>query len=213
MIGHRLRYTPILLLMLILLITLSGTSAEQSDHYIIIEEAPSFSEKIDPSLRKAIIAEEHMEVLVKLTSQVNTGRVAREAARGTSPGRHRRDAAGPAVTNQLQAVNLRELNLRRNEISDLAPLHALEKLEKLNLADNKISDLSALNGAVLSSLRHLDLSINEIDDLSALHWDRLENLSHLDIRFNYIRLQDEETADLLRNLEARGVEILAEPMY
>ncbi len=112
-----------------------------------------------------------------------------------------------------QAVNLRELNLRRNEISDLAPLHALEKLEKLNLADNKISDLSALNGAVLSSLRHLDLSINEIDDLSALHWDRLENLSHLDIRFNYIRLQDEETADLLRNLEARGVEILAEPMY
>lgn len=112
-----------------------------------------------------------------------------------------------------QAVNLRKLNLRRNEISDLTPLHALESLESLNLADNKISDLSALNGAVLSSLQHLDLSINEIDDLSALDWDRLENLSYLDIRFNYIRLQDEETADLLGNLEARGVEILAEPMY
>lgn len=112
-----------------------------------------------------------------------------------------------------QAVNLRELNLRRNEISDLAPLPALENLERLNLADNKISDLSALNGAVLSPLRHFDLSINEIDDLSALDWDRLENLSHLDICFNYIRLQDEETADLFRNLAARGVESLAEPMY
>lgn len=102
MICNRLRYPPILLLVLLLLISLSGTTAGQSDHYIIIEEVPSFSEKIDPSLREAITTEERVEVLVKLTSQVNTARVAREAARGISPGRRRRDAAGTAVTKQLQ---------------------------------------------------------------------------------------------------------------
>ncbi len=112
-----------------------------------------------------------------------------------------------------QAANLRELNLRRNEISDLAPLSALPHLETLILADNKIADISRLNGDVLSSLRHLDLSINEIKELAALDWDRLENLVHLDIRYNYISLQDEDVAGLLRALADRGVEVLAEPMY
>ena len=112
-----------------------------------------------------------------------------------------------------QAVNLRELNLRRNEISDLAPLSALPHLETLILADNKIADISRLNGDVLSPLRHLDLSINEIKELAALDWNRLENLVHLDIRYNYISLQDEDVAGLLKTLADRGVEVLTEPMY
>lgn len=113
-----------------------------------------------------------------------------------------------------QAVNLRELNLRRNEISDPSPLGDLSRLEVLILADNEIEDISSLNGAVLGGLKHLDLSINRISDLTVLDWDRLESLTHLDIRYNYIRLQDDSAvAELLRGLCERGVEVLSEPMY
>lgn len=116
--------------------------------------------------------------------------------------------------NALQsAENLRELNLRRNEISDLTPLSDLSHLEVLILADNKIEDISSLNGAVLAGLKHLDLSINRIDDLTVLDWDQLKALTHLDIRYNYIRLQDRAVEELLRDLAARGVEVLSEPMY
>jgi len=66
-----------------------------------------------------------------------------------------------------RAVNLRELNLRRNEISDLSPLSGLTRLELLIVADNGIKDISGLRGPVLRGLEHLDLSINRIDDLAA----------------------------------------------
>jgi len=116
--------------------------------------------------------------------------------------------------NGLQAaVNLRELNLRRNEISDLSPLSGLTRLEVLILADNKIEDISGLNGTVLSGLQHLDLSINKISDLTVLDWDKMALLTRLDIRYNYINLQDQAVTDLLRSLTERGVEVLAEPMY
>ncbi|NLA05214.1 MAG: leucine-rich repeat domain-containing protein, partial [Firmicutes bacterium] len=111
------------------------------------------------------------------------------------------------------AVNLRELNLRNNEIEDPAPLGELPRLKYLNLADNKIKDISGLNGAVLNGLAHLDVSINRIDDLSALDWDELKALTHLDIRYNYIDLQDREVAELLSDLRSRGVNVLSEPMY
>ena len=111
------------------------------------------------------------------------------------------------------AVNLRELNLRNNEIEDPAPLGELPRLKYLNLADNKIKDISGLNGAVLNGLAHLDVSINRIDDLSALDWDELKALTHLDIRYNYIDLQDRAVAELLSDLRSRGVNVLSEPMY
>lgn len=116
--------------------------------------------------------------------------------------------------NGLQhAVNLRELNLRRNKIKVLDPLSELPRLEVLILADNRIKELGGLNGPVLEGLSHLDLSINRIDDLLALKWDRMKSLTHLDIRYNYIDLQDRAVAELLSDLQSQGVEVLSEPMY
>ena len=112
-----------------------------------------------------------------------------------------------------RAVNLRELNLRRNKIKSLDSLSELPRLEVLILADNRIKDLGGLNGPVLDRLKHLDLSINRIDDLPALKWDRMKALTHLDIRYNYIDLEDQAVAELLSDLQSRGVEVLSEPMY
>ncbi len=111
------------------------------------------------------------------------------------------------------AVNLRELNLRRNKIADLTPLSGLSRLETLILADNEIEDISGLNGAVLSGLKQFDLSINRISELAVLDWDRLKSLTHLDIRYNYIDLQDQAVREVIADLEARGAEVLFEPMY
>ena len=112
-----------------------------------------------------------------------------------------------------RAVNLRELNLRRNEISDLSPLSGLTRLELLIVADNGIKDISGLRGPVLRGLEHLDLSINQIDDLAALDWEKFEALTHLDIRYNYIDLRDPKIKKLIGALQERGVEVLSEPMY
>lgn len=112
-----------------------------------------------------------------------------------------------------RAINLRELNLRCNEIGDLAPLSELTRLEQLIVADNEIKDISRLNGPVLDGLKHLDLSINRIYDLAALDWDKLGALTHLDIRYNYIDLQDSKVKKLIGDLRERGVEVLCEPMY
>lgn len=67
----------------------------------------------------------------------------------------------------LAALNrLKVLNLRSNRIVELAPLRNMTQLEELYLRQNSITDVSALSGLI--NLRILDLSYNNIRDFSPL---------------------------------------------
>ena len=103
---NKLRYPLSLLLILALLIpavTVSGTGNRQDGGYILYEQAPAPTDKIDPAVREALAREEYVEVLVKMTRQVNTGRVARDAGRNAPSGYRSRLAVRTAVVEELQA--------------------------------------------------------------------------------------------------------------
>ncbi len=84
------------------------------------------------------------------------------------------------------ATNLRELDLSRNPITDLAPLANLKTLENLGLShvspDTPNLDLSPL--ATLINLEMLFLRKNRISDISLLTW--LKRLRSLDLSHNQI---------------------------
>ena len=75
------------------------------------------------------------------------------------------------------AINLTELHLRSNQLSDLSPLAGLTKLKWLNISESGVTDLSPLAG--LKNLEDLDISDNQLSDLSPLAG--LTNLEFLSI--------------------------------
>jgi len=78
--------------------------------------------------------------------------------------------------NTLTHFNqLRELNLKNNNITTIPNLSSLIILNKLDLSKNNISDIRGVNNCI--SLRLLDISDNNISDISVLtHMPRLEYL-------------------------------------
>ncbi len=108
------------------------------------------------------------------------------------------------LTGLEAAINLEELHLSDNRISDISPLSGLIRLRNLTIRKNFISDISAL--ANLRSLDWIDLHENLISDLSPL--SGLVKLGGLKISGN--RLSDlSPLAGLisLRQLHAYGNEI------
>lgn len=95
-------------------------------------------------------------------------------------------------------VNLTELHIYQNNITDITPLKGLTNLKVLSLFSNKISDLSPLAGLV--SLDNLYLRANNISDISPL--DGLLGLTVLDVSENNISditpLADMRNLTLLR---------------
>ena len=79
-------------------------------------------------------------------------------------------------------VNLTELHIYQNKITDISPIRGLTDLQTLSLFNNQISDLSPLAGLV--SLESLYLRANEITDISPL--DGLYKLKSLDLSENSI---------------------------
>lgn len=100
---NRLRYVFAALLILGLIIPAAGVDAGQAGRYIVFDQAPAPAEKIVPAVRESMAGEEFVEVLVKMTGQVNTGRVARDASRRALPGKQGRAAVRTAVVDELQA--------------------------------------------------------------------------------------------------------------
>ena len=80
------------------------------------------------------------------------------------------------------AINLAELDLKRNKITDVSPLSELVDLTELYLWDNNISDVSPLAG--LTNLTTLHLGSNAISDVSPLAG--LTNLTTLHLDSNAI---------------------------
>lgn len=91
-------------------------------------------------------------------------------------------------------VNLTELHIYQNEISDLTPLKGLTGLKTLSLFKNNVTDLSPLAGLV--ALEDLYLRDNNVSDISAL--ENLTALQVLDISENNV--SDLKPLSGLRNL-------------
>ncbi len=92
------------------------------------------------------------------------------------------------------AVNLKELWLQDNAITDLSPLCDLTELTDLVLYSNKISDISTLSNLV--NLHHLNLSHNKVYDISVLA--ELTDLGYLGLADSQI--SDFSTLSNLTNL-------------
>lgn len=104
-------------------------------------------------------------------------------------------------------LNLTELHIYQNNISDLTPLTGLRNLQTLSLFKNNISDLTPLSG--LTNLKNLYLRDNAITDISPLK--NLTGLTNLDLSDNEISdispLKDMKSMMLLKLNDNRITDI------
>lgn len=109
----------------------------------------------------------------------------------------RLDLANTQVTNLAPLEGLSKLEwltLEDTQVSDLAPLTGLSKLERLNLVDTQVSDLVPLRG--LARLNCLDLSGTEVSNLKPI-----ANLTALnDLRLSRTKVTDLSTLAELNEL-------------
>ena len=102
-------------------------------------------------------------------------------------------------------INLTNLNLCDNNISDITPLKELINLSELDLISNSISDITPLKD--LKNLTVLELTNNFISDVTPLK--NLTNLIHLDLISNSIS----DITPLKKHIEL-GIEVkLESPNY
>lgn len=80
-------------------------------------------------------------------------------------------------------VNLQELNLAHNEISDTALINRLERLKRVDLGYNRIKSVDLNNLRVV--LNSLNLDHNEISDISSL--SEMHQLERLSISHNLLQ--------------------------
>ena len=89
---------------------------------------------------------------------------------------------------KLNLIELKELNLSDNDISDIKFLEKVkfEKLEKLDLSRNEnISDYNILTKVNFKELKELNLTGNNISDIKFLENVKFEKLEKLDLSWNY----------------------------
>ena len=94
------------------------------------------------------------------------------------------ELAGTSDCTEAEKVllNLTELHLEYNQITNITPLSALTNLTTLDLHYNQITDLSGLSALI--NLTTLHLYNNQITDITPL--SALTNLTELDLRNNQI---------------------------
>jgi hypothetical protein len=99
---------------------------------------------------------------------------------GTGLAYYQLDCVGKNV-NQIKILesyeHLRQIDLSRNSIQDVAPLGKLLDVLRLNLAGNAIESIDAWQPEALAHLLYLDLSGNQMTALPALHLPALKSAS------------------------------------
>ena len=106
------------------------------------------------------------------------------------------------LTGMEKCTNLLQLNLAKNEITNVAPLKDIKNLQSLDLSNNKIADVTSLGN--VAALQFLELSDNQIASVQPLA--TLSKLSALYIAGNKIadvaplaKLERLSSLDLARN--------------
>ena len=94
------------------------------------------------------------------------------------------EIAGTSDCDEAQKVllNLTELHLNENQITDINPLSGLTNLTLLDLCHNQITDITSLSA--LTNLTELSLEYNQITDITGL--SALTNLTSLGLGDNQI---------------------------
>ena len=94
------------------------------------------------------------------------------------------EIAGTSDCDEAQKVllNLTELHLNENQITDINPLSGLTNLTLLDLCHNQITDITGLSA--LTNLTELSLDWNQITDITSL--SALTNLTELSLDWNQI---------------------------
>ena len=87
------------------------------------------------------------------------------------------------LSNLNKFINLRELNLSENKISEIKGLDSLVNLQELYLDHNQVKEIKGLDSLV--NLRTLSISCNEIREIKGL--DNLVNLQILRLSSNKIK--------------------------
>ena len=102
------------------------------------------------------------------------------------------------LTGLEHAINLTDLNLEGNSITNIIPIKGLDNLIYLNLSHNQLGEVSSSNGLWIHhhhwpNLQELDLSHNQIycigysifsDHDGSIYADPLPSLTHLDVSYN-----------------------------
>ncbi|MGX7071157.1 leucine-rich repeat domain-containing protein [Gemella bergeri] len=125
--------------------------------------------------------------VIKLRDKENKAILERKSLKGTQDFKFVSTCGIKDLSGLEKAINLEELNLDENEITDLTPLANLKKLKHLSLFRNRITNLAPL--ADLTNLEFLDLYSNKLTDISSLK--NLVNLKHLDLHNNNDQTGDE----------------------
>ena len=147
----------------------------------------------DPNLRSAVVSE-----LGNSTDQITTADMSRltslESTRTTMSN----------LAGLESAINLNDLNLWGNAITDITPLSGLKNLTNLNLGGNAIKDITALSG--LTNLKTLWLIGNTIADISPLVANTgLDVGDYVDVRHN--PLSEASINTHVPKLQQRGVKV------
>ena len=121
-----------------------------------------------------------------------------------------------SVSNLTPLINLKELNLNNNELTNMTGILEFSNLEKLYLSNNKIKDISPLvkfksttiNGKTenyvekVSQVKDLRMANNEIEDISILK-HLSSTITYLDLKENHIH--NIYSIEALKNLEPKNL--------
>lgn len=121
----------------------------------------------DPNLNKVI-----QEILKR--KQINKEKITPDDVRTI----YFLDARGEGIKDLSgleHCVNLAEVKLSDNEISNVTPMAGLKNIQSLYLSNNQISDLTPLTDLV--KMQHLEIEGNQIESLAFIAaWDNMRSL-------------------------------------
>ena len=108
------------------------------------------------------------------------------------------DALDYCLLNNTNHLNIFQLWLSNNELTDISGIRLFKNLKELYLSNNKLTDISVLKD--LNKLKTLNLSYNnKIKDISNLK--NLNNLQYLCIQYLKLELDQIKYIQSLKNLE------------
>lgn len=108
------------------------------------------------------------------------------------------------IFSEVRWENIIELNLRKNNISEIAPLFNIDllKLKKLDLSDNCISDIYDFDQIKFKCLKYINLRKNKINYPFVFCDSRFENLDTLNLKDNDI--DDESKKRFMKKYKSKN---------
>ena len=109
------------------------------------------------------------------------------------------DALDYCQLNNINPLNITELNLYKNKLTDISGIRIFKNLQYLYLFENKIKNISNLK--YLKQLITLHLSDNQIEDISVLsNLNYLKNLKIINLKLESDQIEYIKSLNNLKEL-------------